>query len=468
MAKINKAVKKEPIFTHEGAKAMHINPYQQLRRSVCSCMLWEKGFYESGESVVSRIMGLVPLCKPEDVAALALEARVKFKLRHVPLLLVRELARMGYKGTADALTVIIQRPDELTEFLALYWKNSKCPISAQVKKGLAKALTKFSEYQLGKYNRDAEIRLRDILFLSHAKPLNPEQGKLWKRLAGGYCDKCWKPLELSDNGIRRGLTTCTCPDSAEAKLVVPDTWETALSSGADKRESWERLLVTRKLGGMALLRNLRNMQNEKVNIDMINTAIVGMNTDRVLPFRFISAAKYAPNLEPALEVAMLRCVSEMPKLKGRTALLVDHSGSMQNPLSEKSEITRFDAAGALGIMLREICEDEFRLFTFSEKCMEVAPRRGFAMIDAIQKVVNPVWTKLGMAVNYVYNAFPECERLIVITDEQSADKPRNPQGIGYVINVASARNGIGYGPWAHIDGFSEAVIDWIFEHEQLK
>jgi hypothetical protein len=32
---------------------------------------------------------------------------------------------------------------------------------------------------------------------------------------------------------------------------------------------------------------------------------------------------------------------------------------------------------------------------------------------------------------------------------------------GYVINVASNRNGVGYGQWIHIDGWSEAVVDYI-------
>ena len=35
-----------------------------------------------------------------------------------------------------------------------------------------------------------------------------------------------------------------------------------------------------------------------------------------------------------------------------------------------------------------------------------------------------------------------------------------------MINVASARNGVGYGPWVHIDGFSEAVLRFIVEHER--
>ena len=37
------------------------------------------------------------------------------------------------------------------------------------------------------------------------------------------------------------------------------------------------------------------------------------------------------------------------------------------------------------------------------------------------------------------------DRLIVITDEQSHDSVPAPRGKGYVINVASNRNGVGYG-----------------------
>jgi hypothetical protein len=34
-------------------------------------------------------------------------------------------------------------------------------------------------------------------------------------------------------------------------------------------------------------------------------------------------------------------------------------------------------------------------------------------------------------------------------------------GKGYVINVASYKNGVGYGKWTHIDGWSESVIEYI-------
>jgi hypothetical protein len=62
------------------------------------------------------------------------------------------------------------------------------------------------------------------------------------------------------------------------------------------------------------------------------------------------------------------------------------------------------------------------------------------------------------------------DRIIVITDEQdtggSVKTCPTPNGIGYMINVAAYKNGVGYGPWVHLDGFSERVLHWIHALEQ--
>src|SRR5260370_7732753 len=80
--------------THEGAPAKNISAEQQLRRSVLAYMLWETQFYEDGVAIAGRIRELVAKVPAEKVAALAVEARGKMKLRHAPLLLVREMARL--------------------------------------------------------------------------------------------------------------------------------------------------------------------------------------------------------------------------------------------------------------------------------------------------------------------------------------------------------------------------------------
>src|SRR3984957_14627148 len=190
--------------THEGAPAVAVSQELALRRSVLACMLWEDEFYEDGVAIAGRIRELVPKVAATKVAALAVEARTAMKLRHAPLLLVREMARHAtHRGlVAETMAAVIQRADELAESVAIYWKDGRAPLSGQVKKGLAAAFPKFDEYQLAKYDRAGPIKLRDVLFLCHAKPRDGAQAAMWRKLIAGT-------------------------------LTTPDTWEVALSAGAD-------------------------------------------------------------------------------------------------------------------------------------------------------------------------------------------------------------------------------------------
>jgi hypothetical protein len=428
--------------THEGAPAKVITAEQALRRTVLSCMLWEGEFYEDGVQIAGRIHELVPQVAPERVAALAVEAREGMKLRHAPLLLVREMARHATHRAlvADTLTRVIQRADELSEFVAIYWAGGRQPLSAQVKKGLAGAFGKFDEYALAKYDRAGAVRLRDVLFLSHAHPVDDAQAALWKRLA-------------------------------ENELATPDTWEVALSAagrgeGDSKREVWERLLAERKLGALALLRNLRNLHTAGVSEELVLEALAALKTDRVLPFRFLAAARNAPQWEEALEAAMFRALEgRKAKLAGHTVLLVDVSGSMEASISSRSEMRRTDAAYGLAILLREIAE-KVTIYTFSQSAVLVPSRRGMALRDALDRSEAHGGTYLGAALKQVEaDVSKGWDRIVVITDEQSHDQVPAPRGKGYVINVASNRNGVGYGPWTHVDGWSEAVVDYIVELE---
>lgn len=464
--KLNVAPILPPIRAHEGAPAQRINAETQLRRSVMSCMLWEDEFYESGQSVAQRIAETIKLVKPEKVAAIAVEAREQMKLRHVPLLIVREMARLSTHRhlVAATLSRVVQRPDELSEFVAIYWKEGRQTLSAQVKKGLALAFQKFNAYSLAKYNRAGSILLRDVLFLCHAKPKDAEQDALWKQL-------------IND------------------ELPTPDTWEVELSASKDKLASWTRLLSEEKLGALALLRNLRNMQNANVPDGIIRTGISKLKTERVLPFRFIAAARHAPTLEDGIEPVMLRCAEGAKKLSGHTVLLVDVSGSMDQSLSLKSDLKRIDAANGLAMLLREVCE-RVSIYSFSMKLCAIPTRRGFALRDAIHNSQDHSGTPLGIAVQSIYadrnsritqlgvqNGWGyqqvasadyagqglRPDRLIVITDEQSQDQVPPPAfGKGYMLNVASAKNGVGYGKWTHIDGFSESVVEYIITSENAE
>lgn len=423
--------------THEGAMASMTNAEQDLRRSLMACLLWESTFYEEGVEIAQRIAQLVAHVDPDKVAAMAIEAREKNKLRHAPLWVVRAMAaKTSHKRlVADTLARIIQRADELTEFLSLYWLGKRTPLSAQVKKGLARAFTKFDAYQLAKYNRDGAVKLRDVLFLCHAKPINDEQAETWKKLVDGT-------------------------------LESPDTWEVNLSAGKDKKETFERLIREKNLGALALLRNLRNMDQAGVDEELIFGALAEMNVSRVLPFRFITAARYAPQWESKLEVPMLKAIDGREKLPGKTVLVIDVSGSMDWNISDKSEVVRIDAAAGLAILARELCEN-VAVYTFSSDEVRVPDRHGFALRDAIINSQPHAGTWIGKSVKAI-NVKETYDRIVVFTDEQAHDDIPNPNpgSKGYIVNVAAYKNGIGYGSYTHIDGWSESIFDYITQVEK--
>jgi 60 kDa SS-A/Ro ribonucleoprotein len=215
---------------------------------------------------------------------------------------------------------------------------------------------------------------------------------------------------------------------------------------------------------MALIRNLRNFEQCGVPSGMVEDALKFCKPERVLPFRFISAARHAPNYAQQLEELMFKNLQGAEKLSGRTVLLVDVSDSMNIKISEKSEMTRMDAASGLAVLAREICEN-VRIITFSSEITPVPNYRGLALANAVVKSQPHMNTYLGLAVKHVNKL--EYDRLIVFTDEQSADAVSAPKGIGYCVNVASDKPGIGYGAWIHIDGWSQAVIDYIREFERF-
>lgn len=435
-------VKERPsVFTHEGAPGRPPNnPLHELRRAVASCFLWEDTFYESGVEIGERISTLVAQCDPQTVGALAVEARSVMNLRHAPLWLIAALVKNGMGVTAETVTATIQRADEMGELIAMVRgldkRQSQQKLPNALKRGIALAFGKFDAYQLGKYNRDKGIKLKDVLRIVHPKPETPERAELYKQI-------------LDD------------------ALASPDTWEVALSGGADKKETFTRLLNEGKLGYLALLRNLRNMDSAGVDHALINQALLARKgAERVLPFRFVSAAKEAPMFVRTLDQALIAQIESLPEYPGKTAVLVDTSGSMDATVSQKSKLKRWEAAAVLGAII----PGNVRLFNFGTDVQELQAYRGLAGVNVVQANAGRMGhgTEIGRAVRYaLQRARPD--RVIVVTDMQSHDTVADlPAGVkGYMINVAPYRNGVGFGGWTHIDGFSESTLKFISEVEKL-
>lgn len=378
MARFNTAAKKSVKATktvnYEGATAYKLSDKLDLYAAVVTSTLSDK-FYEAKDGRVKRVRDLVQKCPPQFVAQLAVYTREQMYLRTMPVVLLTELAKVhnGDNLVARAVARTVQRVDEITELLGCYAqanhrKGTKRlgKLSNQLRRGLAQVFNRFDEYQFAKYNRDTEVKLRDALFLAHPKPKNAEQQGIFDRIANG-------------------------------QLETPYTWETQLSEagqkGISKKVVWEELIASKKLGYMALLRNLRNILQAEVSkkhIDQVCAFI--SNTEQVLrsrqfPFRFLSAYRelkalgdgvyFIGDVLQALEQALEASAANIAGFDDSVAVEIatDFSGSMSNPISQRSSILSYEVAGVLALLLRSQCErvlfgvfgDTFERISFSNQ-----------------------------------------------------------------------------------------------------
>ena len=448
-----------------GVHAAKQDAEAQLRRVTMACLLWEDLHYESGETTADAICRLIPQVDPQKCADIAIECRYDQKLRHVPLLIVREMVKYPEHRllVAKTLTKVCKRPDETAEFLRLYWgtddkRTSKNkPLPSQVKRGLAAAFGRYDAYQLAKWRlQDQGIKLRDVLLLCRPKPETKERAVLYKQLI-------------------------------ENTLPTPETWEVGYSrakSVEEKRAVWQHLLENNSLGATALLKNLRNMEEVKVPKSVIATGLKNAYTEFLVPVDFLKARKHAPNFTRELEDMMYRCTAQWPKLTGYTAFVVDVSGSMQCArISDKSDFTRLDVAIAMTVLASEMCErvgiyatagnDSTRV----HQTAKVEPLRGFALAD---KIMN-YYSRLGgggiftrQVCDYVRKEEDEQpDRLIIFSDSADCDLPgsRTPKPCGkrnYIVDVSAHRHGVAYdGIWtAEVSGWSEKFLAFIAAMEK--
>ena len=388
----------------------------------------------------------------------------------MPLFLIKDMLKKGWVD-ADTVSKVCTRPDDITEILAMYWQdpdNKHC-LPKRLVKGLQESFNSFDQYQLSKYlAKDKAIKLKDALRIVRPDPnksKNPNQSSVYKEIIDGT-------LKMSE-----------------------DTWEVAISAcgkdTAKKKEVWTRLLTEKtekglpKLGALALLRNLRNMDGCGVDHRIINEALKNASMKKILPFQIIGAARYAnPDFAGVLQDKLLESIKGYDKLEGDTLFLLDVSGSMGGSLSAKSELNRLDACAGVAAILDGICENS-TLYTFNTDINPLSKAyHGMALIDSVNSRLGG-GTRVIDCTNAAINEFKRTHdgklpsRVIVVTDEADNTyyggygKPLpnlSKSCQGYIVNVASYEHGVNYNDssWVRVSGWSEGIVKYISEYEKLE
>lgn len=424
--------------------------YELLRRITLANLLFESDYYQPADEIMKQIEDLCHIVDGEKIVELAIECRFEQKLRHTPLWLLILANEIHKTPVKDAIARIANRPDMTIDLLQmLKARKGSYKMSKSIKKGLALAFENYDGYQIAKYRKsNMEMSLVDVINLVHPKP-----------------------AEANEQAIHHLVKN---------RLPPPNTWEVALSQGADKRETFERMIREKSLGSLAILRNLRNMTEAGVSRDTIKEAIAQVNSSWLNPLNFLAAQRNAVAFTADIDQAMRKCFAQ-EQIKGTTILAIDVSGSMGQVTSSHSSFSRMDLAFAMAAAGSYIFEDLILVFTAGND----GARKGKHIIWNNSKGLGiyhdykEIYTELGGGGIFTYQLCEwlkekgyaqDADRLVVISDSQDIDAyygdakvpDTSPYKTSYIIDISTHTHGIKTHNWtAEINGWSDKVFHYI-------
>lgn len=358
--------------THEGGAAFERTSKSELFLLAVTNMVNEDTYYElriGRDARYAELIYKVTADDPDWVRRFLPWLRDTANMRSAAVVGVAEYIKAGGPHGRQLVADTLLRADEPAELLAYWHATHGKRLPKPLKRGLAVAVAKlYNEKAMLKYDSSRHaVRPTDVITLAHAKPVAPWQLELFVYLSdkrhGRTDPRVGKQLQLVSKSkdvtekLEAGVDV-----TAEEVRAGGITWER--QSGATKMDAaaWERQIPS--MGYMALLRNLRNFDEAGISADA-RTSVVAKLTNpaevarsRQFPYRFLSAYKAAPSLQWAqvLETALDLSCGNIPRLRGRSLVLIDLSGSMTNKVSAKSEMSRWEVGALFAAALSKRCE----------------------------------------------------------------------------------------------------------------
>ena len=389
------------VYTREGAIAYEKNPVDDWINVLCSSYL-EDGYYTNKQELIERFLGLtdeVAMVYGYDfIAKAAMFARDYLGMRSTSELIAAWLNNKQFNAKRDFYTQFPCRPDDVAEMCgAIDFLGQKR--SHAFVRGCATYLSSLGDYALGKYKMSGkEYNMYDLINIMH-------------------------PRSEAINRYKMGT------------LAIPDTWETAISGSKtqeEKEANWMRLVEEKKLGYLALLRNLRNiLQCQNVNTLWIQKYLVPQITaeaaickSKVFPYQIYVAyaqiQKSAPlSVVAALEQAFLCACKNVPVLVGKTAIVLDVSGSMDSPISDKSVVS-IKECGAVYAAMVYYANPQVDFIKFGDRAKRIDlsqyKNSPFGLIARMADNDNCGYgTQFDAALRIMYNDY---DRILLISDMQ--------------------------------------------------
>ncbi|MBT2366738.1 TROVE domain-containing protein [Streptomyces sp. ISL-10] len=436
------------VRTYEGGAGFERDPRFELFLLAVANFVGQETFYEAAGDRDNRFAALVRRLAVEDpqwTAAMLGWLRNRAHMRTASIVGAAEFvhARLAAGLTQGGhnrrvVDSVLQRADEPGELLGYWMSRWGRTVPKPVKRGIADAVRRlYGARSLLKYDTASKgHRFGDVLNLVHASPdpAKPWQGDLFRYALDRRHrpDRAEPPAslpvltahrELMELPVAERRAVITAPGGAERLAAAGMTWESLAGwlQGPMDAAAWEAVIPS--MGPMALVRNLRNFDEAGVSDEVAARAAARISdpdvvaASRQFPFRYLAAYQRAPSLRWAypLELALGHSLANVPVLPGRTLILVDRSGSMWSPLSDRSQLNRADAAAIFGTAVA-MRADDAALVQFGTDHSRVAYTKGESVLNVLARFGELGGTDTTRAVRAHYR---DHDRVLIVTDEQA-------------------------------------------------
>lgn len=427
------------IDTHEGGLGYERDAKTELFLLAVSNLVAEDTFYESAKERDTRFRDLAHAVTKQDPAWIREfipYLRNTMQMRSASIVLAAHYVAAKGEGSRHVVNYAMSRADEPAEILAYYAQEYGKNFPQPLKRGVADAVERlYNEFSALRYDGKTRAwRMGDVIQLAHPKPLTAEKSALYKYLMNARYDNSEALMNTADLPvIAEYQSAMNLPVELrrsflkDKRIPAGMSWESLsgwLQSPMDA-EAWEAVIP--QMGYMALLRNLRNFEDAGISQGMqeyVRDKITDpeqVAKSRQFPIRFYAAWKATDSLTwgRELETALDLSVANVPKLRGRTLILIDVSGSMQDKMSGRSQNKRWEVAAVFGAAFAKANPDS-DLVLFQSNSHRIIPAR------SVLQTVDKIRPSVGGGTN-TWQAFNEHyaghDRTIIITDEQAHPYP---------------------------------------------
>lgn len=441
-----------PAYTHEGGVGFSREARSELFLLAVTNMVREGTFYESAEVRDGRFAALIHQVAQDDpdwLGRFVPYLRDEMNLRSAALVMAAEYVKGGGPHGRGLVDAALQRADEPAEMLGYWYATHGRNLPAAIKRGVADAAVRlYTERAALKYDGASRgWRMGDVLDLTHPKPKAEWQSALFRYLIDR---RHGRDSELHNLPIVQAVAAWDAGPSLELPEGV--TWERLAGTRTMDAAAWEAVIP--QMGYMALLRNLRNFDEAGVS-DQTAAQVVARLSDpeqvsksRQLPFRFYNAWANVPSVRwaAALEKGLELSLRNVPALTGRTLILIDLSGSMQDTYSTRAKGQRWQLASLFGVALAKRAE-QAEVVAYSNHGLRVDIPPTASVLRAVESFGALPGMFGGTSTFAVLSAaFSGHDRIVILTDEQAQDAGYTnlPDVPLYTFNLA------GYAP-AHME-----------------